>query len=154
MTFSIRRLTPTDAAVVTRLAEEEADFDLEDRGEPLEPLSEDELRAYLADPNVLHWVAEEAGQVTGHMLCHQLRMRAGTAAELVLYEIGVRKDARRRGVGRALVDTALGWMKQRKMKAIWVLADNPDAIEFYRACGFSDDNGMAVYMLREDDATA
>ncbi len=136
--------------IVARLAEEEADFDLEDRGEPLEILSAEDAHSYLADPNVLHWVAEEAGQVVGHMLCHQLRMRAGTAVELVLYEIGVRTSARRRGVGRALIDAALGWMKQHKMKAIWVLADNPDAIEFYRACGFSDESGTAVYMLREE----
>jgi len=162
MTFSIRRLASGDEAVVTLLAKQEADFDLDERGEPLQLLTPEAARDYLADPNVLHWVAEEVADeaaegaaaakvVVGHLLCHQLRMRAATPAELVLYEIGVRSRARRRGIGRALIDTALGWMKEHKMKAIWVLADNEGAIAFYRACGFSDDQGTAVYMLREDE---
>jgi ribosomal protein S18 acetylase RimI-like enzyme len=155
MTYSIRRLAHGDEAVLARLAAEEVDFDLDDRGEPLEPLSADAARAYLSDPNVLHWVAEEVAEetrsiVVGHLLCHQLRMRAGTPVELVLYEIGVRRSERRRGIGRALVGRALEWMKQHEMKAIWVLADNTEAIAFYRACGFSDDTGTAIYMLRED----
>ncbi|MEO7108953.1 MAG: GNAT family N-acetyltransferase, partial [Polyangiaceae bacterium] len=111
MSYSIRRLARGDEAILARLAAEEADFDLDDRGEPLEALSVEAARAYLNDPNVLHWVAEEGAEagsiVVGHLLCHQLRMRAGTAVELVLYEIGVRRSERRRGIGRALVALAL-----------------------------------------------
>jgi ribosomal protein S18 acetylase RimI-like enzyme len=154
MNVSIRRLAAGDETIVTLLAEQEADFDLDERGEPLELLTPEAAREFLNDPNVLHWVAEDdsgnENVVLGHMLCHRLRMRAGAPAELVLYEIGVRSALRRKGIGRMLVDTALAFMKEHEMKAIWVLADNDDAIHFYRSCGFSDDQGTAVYMLRED----
>jgi ribosomal protein S18 acetylase RimI-like enzyme len=158
MNVSIRRLAAGDEAIVTLLAEQEADFDLDERGEPLELLTPEAAREFLNDPNVLHWVAEDdskldsAGQklVVGHMLCHRLRMRAGAPAELVLYEIGVRSQLRRQGIGRLLIDRALTFMKEHEMKAIWVLADNDNAVSFYRSCGFSDDQGTAVYMLREE----
>jgi ribosomal protein S18 acetylase RimI-like enzyme len=154
MTVSIRRLGVGDEPTLTMLAEQEADFDLDERGEPLELLTEEAAREFLKDPNVLHWVVFDDSTkekiVAGHMLCHVLRMRAGAPAELVLYEIGVRSQLRRKGIGRMLVEHALAFMKEHKMKAIWVLADNEDAISFYRSCGFSDDQGTAVYMLRED----
>jgi len=150
MTWSIRRLGSDDKATLDLLAREDADFDVDGRGEPLAPLSDEAARAYLADPNVLHWIAEEAGVVIGFLSCYLLHKRTGTA-EVLLYEIGVRSAARRRGVGRALIDTLHAFMRSRQIPEVWVLADNDGAVDFYRACKYDVSDDMAVYMTREDD---
>jgi N-acetylglutamate synthase-like GNAT family acetyltransferase len=99
---------------------------------------------------VLHWVAEEDGRVLGELLCHFLRLPSEAGSEVLLYSIGVRESERRRGVGRALVQEMLGWMKDAGVPEVWVLADNPAAEAFYAACGFirGAENEQGVLMLR------
>jgi ribosomal protein S18 acetylase RimI-like enzyme len=147
MTFSVRRLGPQDLALLETLARDDADFDIPGRGRPHEPLTPDAARAYLADPAVLHWVAESAGEVVGHMYCHVLRKHSDDPTEVLLYEIGVRSAHRRRGVGRALVEALDVWMKDHHIRDSWVLADNPGAVEFYRACGFEIEEPAPVYLV-------
>ena len=131
------------------LADEDEDFDLDDRGAPRAPLSSEAARSYLADPAVLHWVAEDGGWVVGHMYCHALRKRAGAPVEALLYEIGVRAAHRRRGVGRALFAALEAWMSAHDVREVWVLADNPGAVAFYEAVGFAaGDPEAAVYMTK------
>jgi GNAT superfamily N-acetyltransferase len=137
MDFSIRRLGPGDEPILNTLALEDQDFDLDDRGAPRTLLSAADARDYLVDPHVVHWVAESAGAVLGHLYGHLLRKRAGDPAEMILYEIGVRGAHRRHGVGRALVETVHAWMAAQGIRESWVLADNPGAVQFYKACGFA-----------------
>jgi GNAT superfamily N-acetyltransferase len=123
--------------VLAVIAEDAADFDLAGRTSRKRPLSPPDSAAYLADPNVLHWIAEDGERVVGELLCHLLRMPSGHGRELLLYSIGVRASERRRGVGRALVREMLEWAKQARVPEVWVLADNPGAEAFYTACGFA-----------------
>jgi GNAT superfamily N-acetyltransferase len=69
----------------------------------------------------------------------------------LLYSIGVRASHRRRGVGRALVEEMLRWMRAEGVREVWVLADNPGAEEFYAACGFmrGGEHEQGVLMLRD-----
>ena len=53
MNIAIRRLETGDEAVLEYLAVNDADFDLERGGSPLEPLSDADARAFLANPSVL-----------------------------------------------------------------------------------------------------
>ena len=76
---------------------------------PESPLPPDEATAYLTDPSVLHWVAEEEGDLVGELLCHVLRLPSGDGRELLLYAVGVRSGHRRRVVGAALVGEMLRW---------------------------------------------
>jgi N-acetylglutamate synthase-like GNAT family acetyltransferase len=150
MPFAIRRLGPGDESVLALLAENAPDFDLAGRTSPERPLSSGNATAYLADPGVLHWIAEDEGRVVGELLCHLLRLPTGPGPELLLYSIGVRTDDRRRGVGSALVREMLQWMKGAGVREVWVLADNSGAEDFYAACGFrrGDENEQGVLMLR------
>jgi ribosomal protein S18 acetylase RimI-like enzyme len=151
MSFAIRRLGPDDEAILSLLARDEADFDLDERSLPSVPLPLAAARAFLGDPNVLFWVSEGAAGVVGFLSC-QLVRRRDQPPELLLYEIGVRQAQRRHGVGRALLDTMSSWMAAHAIVEVWVLADNPGAVEFYRACGFSDDEShAATYMTRFDE---
>lgn len=68
--------------------------------------------------------------------------------QLMLYEIGVRENHRRRGIGRTLIDEMERWMKSAEVASVWVLADNTRAEAFYTACGFSRDEPQPVQMSR------
>ncbi|HUS15505.1 MAG TPA: GNAT family N-acetyltransferase [Chloroflexia bacterium] len=149
MPLSVRRLGPGDEHILSLLATEDADFDLADRGAPLDPLDAEAAARYLANPVVLHWVAMEGDGVVGTLYCIHLPLRSGAGSEVLLYEIGVRTAWRRRGIGRALMGAMAEWMDRNGVTEAWVLADNPEAVAFYRACGFATaDDEMAVYMTR------
>jgi GNAT superfamily N-acetyltransferase len=145
---TVRLLGPGDEAVLRGLAEQDAEFGLEDFAGPRLPLSAADARAYLADPAVLHWVAERDGRVLGHLLCHVLRRRHGAARDLLLYEIGVRAADRRRGVGRSLIAAMRAWMAANAIGEAWVEVD-PAAEPFYRACGFVHDREQPIQMVLE-----
>jgi ribosomal protein S18 acetylase RimI-like enzyme len=147
--LTIRRLGPDDAEVLRVLALDDVDFDLAERGDVKEPLTADAAHGYLTDPSVLHWVAEEGGDVVGHLQGQRVRKRCGDPVELLLYEIGVRERARRRGVGTALMNTMVAWMVANGVREVWVLADNTGAREFYVACGFTVAEDQPVYLVRQ-----
>ena len=158
MGIDIRRLGPGDEDVLAALAREADDFDLSGASQPEAPLASPEAAAYLSDPMVVHWVAEEDGLVVGELLCHVLRLPSGNGRELLLYAVGVRAARRRRGIGTALVREMLGWARAERIDVVWVLADNPGAEAFYVACGFARgaDGELATYMQRRvagDDET-
>ncbi len=144
---AIRRLGPDDEDVLANLARDEAEFELEGRGRPREPVRGADAAAYLADEGVLHWVAEEGGSVVGHLLCYLERRRAGDALQVLVYEIGVRRAHRREGIGRALVAELERWMAAAGVRSAWVLADG-EAPAFYAACGFTRDDPQPVQMSR------
>jgi ribosomal protein S18 acetylase RimI-like enzyme len=148
MSPQIKRLGPGDEAVLELLAAQDPDFDLEGRGQPLVPLAPGMARAYLANPQVLHWVAVHGSEVTGFLCCSYLLLRAGAGHELLLYEIGVRRAWRRQGVGRALLTHMEGWMQTNDVSEVWVYADNQVAVDFYRGCGFASEEPQPLYMTR------
>src|SRR5262245_66353749 len=115
----VRRLRPGDEGVLATLAREDAEFDLAEPDGPRPPLDPADAAAYLADPDVLHWVAEDAGVVVGHLLCLVQRRRSGEARQLLLYDIGVRSTHRRRGIGRSLVGAMEAWLAEQGGAAGW-----------------------------------
>jgi ribosomal protein S18 acetylase RimI-like enzyme len=134
--------------VLHRIASDDADFGVDGSPESQTPLGARDADAYLDDPSVLHWVAEEDARVLGFLQCQIVRKRAGDPVELLLYEIGVRAHARRRGVGRALVDEMVAWMRMHGIDEVWVLADNPGATAFYENVGFEIGPDAPVYLTR------
>jgi GNAT superfamily N-acetyltransferase len=148
MPLTVRRLGPGDEPVLTLLAAEAPEFDVAGRTAVERPLKPEDAARYLAEPTVLHWVAEEDGRVVGELLCHSLLLPSESGRELLLYSIGVRESHRRRGVGRVLLDEMLGWARAERIPEIWVLADNPSAEAFYSACGFvrGGENDQGVLM--------
>jgi ribosomal protein S18 acetylase RimI-like enzyme len=105
-------------------------------------------RRYLADPAVLHWIACHDEAVIGFLYCLVVPLRSGAGRELLLYEIGVRRAHRNRGVGRILLTTMEAWMQQNQVADVWVLADNPIAAAFYQACGFTIEHPQPTYFVR------
>jgi GNAT superfamily N-acetyltransferase len=149
MGIHIRRLGPGDEDVLAAIAGEADDFDLAGASRPEAPLPAADAAAYLADPAIVHWVAEEGGVLVGELLCHVLRLPSGYGKELLLYSVGVRSAARRKGIGTALLREMLAWARAERIEEVWVLADNAGAEAFYTACGFAPgDEEQAVYLQR------
>lgn len=99
----------------------------------------------LADPAVRYWVAEVDGQLVGILHCVVVRLlRSLHARELLLYDIAVDPDWRRRGVATALVGAMEDLMRAEQIPEVWLGADL-DAVAFYEATGFgaSDERFMA-----------
>ena len=145
---AVRRLRKGDESILATLAREDSDFDLEGRSPAMKPLTRRAARAFLADPNVLVWVESQRGRVTGFLYCCVVRLRGEAPRELLLYEIGVRREHRRQGVGKRLLAAMQRWMRAQRVAEVWVLADNPVAVRFYRACGFRIEKDVPVYMTR------
>ena len=103
MAFAVRRLGPGDEPVLALLAEQGPEFDLAGRSSPDRPLSATNAAAYLADPGVLHWVAEVNELVIGELLCHPLPLPFGDGREQLRRRRARRPHAAehgRRGGGR------------------------------------------------------
>jgi ribosomal protein S18 acetylase RimI-like enzyme len=149
MAVSIKRLGAGDEAILEFLALHDAEFDLDDRGAPRQPLESEKAKHFLENPDVLLWAAFETDVILGFLQCNMIALRSNEGQELVLYEIGVHQDWRRRGIGRALVNQMETWMRENKVGVVWVLADNQEAVEFYRSSGFEIEDPQPVYMLRE-----
>lgn len=142
----IRRLGPGDERLLAVLAADEEDFGLVEHSGPRKPVTGEDAAAYLVDPSVFHWVAEEDGIVVGHLLAYLERRRAGPPRQVLLYDIGVREAHRRRGIGTALVEALREWMRANDVAECWVPADSGEAEAFYAACGFVRDDVQPVQM--------
>lgn len=148
MALSVRRLGPGDEAILAQLAAADADFDLAGRGTAQDIPTPDEAQRYLANPAVFCWAAFEDTTLVGSLDCFLLPMATSEAAQVLLYDIGVHTRWRRRGVGRALIAAMEHWMQAHNVREVWVLADNSEAVQFYRACGFAPEADQPVYLTR------
>ena len=92
-------------------------------------------RLLAADSKVdLFLVAEADGVAVGLLM---VMVPAWTdAAEIT--DLAVDRGVRRLGAGKALVEAAAGWGRERGLRALWVepRADSAEAIEFYLRTGF------------------
>jgi len=123
----IRRLEPGDKAVLPQLSAWV--------GRP--PLDRDGAARFLANDRNHLLVAFEDDEPIGVLLAHELDRRHGDERKMFLYEIDVREDRRRRGIGRALMERFAELCRECGYPKAWVLTDdeNPTAVAFYAACG-------------------
>jgi ribosomal protein S18 acetylase RimI-like enzyme len=98
----------------------------------------DSWRRRLRDPvpGVDTWVARDEAGIVGITTSGPARDE-DAPVELELYAINVLARAHGTGVGRALLEHAVG----DRAAYLWVLEDNGRATAFYRRHGFADDGG-------------
>lgn len=125
--ITIRLARPADAAGIGALSRIAIEQGLPWRWTP------ERVRRAMAEPSTNVIVAEVDGAAVGFAL-----MKYGEAAAHLLL-MAVRRDARRRGVGRAL----LGWLEAVARAAglphirLEARADNHEALAFYARLGFA-----------------
>ena len=106
--------------------------------------AEDEVRrlleAQLRDPETAVFVREESGRLAG--FCSVRIARAPPihreVARAEITDLAVREERRRRGIGRALAEAALAWVRERGVSRaeVRVTAGNAEGQRFWRALGF------------------
>ena len=76
-------------------------------------------------------------EIVGGATAHTLPMTKSEAPELFLYDIAVRSDQQRKGIGRSLVTALCEQAREAGILDVFVFADNDDlhALDFYRALG-------------------
>ena len=106
-------------------------------GEPGERLSDDYLDRLLGRQDFWAIAACHGDEIIGGLTAHSLAMTKAERTELFIFDVAVRPEHQRRGVGRRLV-TALQEMGAKVgIGLVFVAADNDDAhaLDFYRALG-------------------
>lgn len=102
-----------------------------------EPLGDEDVQKILRRDDFWALVAIDADVVVGGLTAHALPMTRSRSTELFIYDLAVRTDRQRRGIGRELVTTLLSLAREAGIESTFVPADNEDehALEFYRAVG-------------------
>ncbi len=106
------------------------------------------LAAFLAEPGARAWVAEEDGRLVGFVIVRRLRGRRGHVITL-----DVREEHRRRGVGRALLETAERWLAEQGVRQVRLetAVENP-AVAFWQRMGYETSGVLSRYYLGRQDA--
>jgi aminoglycoside 3-N-acetyltransferase I len=102
-------------------------------------LSSRYLEILLGRQDFLAFAALAGGQVVGGITAFILPLTRLEQRELFVYDIAVRVEWQRKGIGRALVKTLRQAAAAEGIAEGFVLADNEDthALDFYRALGAS-----------------
>jgi aminoglycoside 3-N-acetyltransferase I len=100
-------------------------------------LSDEYLAQLLARDQFWALAATLGEELVGGLTAHTLPMTRSESRELFIYDIAVRVDHQRRGVGRLLVSHLTRIANDGGIHDLFVAADNEDAyaMEFYRALG-------------------
>lgn len=128
-----RRLTPDDREQARALFATMAEV----FGEEHEVLGDDYLDRLLSRLDFWAIAAFADGAIVGGLTAHTLAMTRTESSEILLYDIAVREDHQRRGVGRRLIETLREEAAAAGVEDVFVPVDDDDAhaLEFYRALG-------------------
>ena len=147
MKLFVRRMTEGDFAGILPLQEEIQRLHLAARPDVFRPgavsYPEEALRRVVSDPGWRCAVCEAEGRLVGFVFAFVRRLRdhrnMRDADVLLIDDLCVAEDFRRRGVGRALFDYAEAAAKEagcgRLELSVW--AFNGEAMGFYRAMGLA-----------------
>jgi aminoglycoside 3-N-acetyltransferase I len=129
-----QRLTSADRVVAKELFVLMAKVFEEDR-EPLGDAYLDRLLSREGFWAIAAFTGE--GELVGGLTAHTLPMTRAEASEIFIYDIAVRTDHQRKGVGRLLVTTLRNEAASLGIEDVFVPADEEDAhaLDFYRALG-------------------
>jgi len=115
------------------------------------PLDFHATRRYLADRRNLFLLAREGTIPVGYLRGTYLLQTRTTMPQFLLYEIGVAKGYRWRGVGTALVRTMLEYARNAGCEEAFVLTSprNRAAVALYRSTGgTTETSGDRMYVYR------
>lgn len=102
-----------------------------------EELSDGYVASLLANDSFWAIGAFEANEAIGCITGHELAMTRHERTELFVYDLAVRVDHQRRGIGRRLVEALVTSAADRGIDVVFVPADDDDthALTFYESLG-------------------
>jgi aminoglycoside 3-N-acetyltransferase I len=132
--MKVRRLVPGDRDLARRM------FGLMvavfDEGDS-EELPDDYIDRLLDRRDFWALAMLDDGKVVGGLTAHTLMMTRSATSEVFLYDLAVRPDRQRQGVGRQLVQALREAAALEGIDVVFVPADDEDehALDFYRSIG-------------------
>jgi aminoglycoside 3-N-acetyltransferase I len=136
--FQVRRLQQSDLSVARDVFAMMADvFDEDFEGGSNEPLPDDYLDGLLRRDSFWALAAFDDADIIGGLTAHTLPMTRSATAEVFIYDLAVRRDYQRQGVGSRLIRALRECVAEAGIAEVFVPADNDDtnALDFYRAQG-------------------
>lgn len=129
--MQIRRLAPTDRDRARALFEMMAKV----FGEARRPLGDRYLDRLLCRSSFWVLAALHEGEVVGGLTAHALPMTTSETFELFVYDLAVREDHQRKGIGRQLMAALRREAVEHGVRVLYVPVDDGDAhaLAFYRA---------------------
>ena len=109
---------------------------------------------FTKNPDNLLLLAFEDNKPVGFLTAHRLQRFDKRRAEVLLYEMGVGQDYRKKGIGKALIEECKIWAKEIGADEVWVLTekDNIPAMAMYQATGAKEEASgtiMWVYKIKQ-----
>ena len=101
------------------------------------PLNESYVQKLLSRDDFWAIAAFEGDEIIGGITAHTLPMTSTEDSELFVYDLAVKEEFQRRGVGRELVSELRALGAAAGVSVVFVPADSEDthAIDFYRRIG-------------------
>lgn len=121
--------------------------------EESEPLSDDYLDSLLNREDFWAIAAFVGDDIIGGITAHTLPMTRTESSEVFIYDIAVRRDYQRQGIGRHLVKTLCEATAAVGIRDLFVGADNDDihALDFYQALG-GVPSAVTLFTFSADEA--
>ena len=144
----IERLTGVEVARARALFLTMAEvFETESRA-----LSDEYVSRLLERPDFWALAASVDGTLAGGLTAFTLPLTRREGAEVLLYDIAVRPEYQRQGVGRQLVAVLRTTATAAGIGVVWVPAANEEdhALDFYRALGGAG-MGTTIFTFGEDE---
>jgi aminoglycoside 3-N-acetyltransferase I len=131
--FELKRLTTNDLSTFKSLVEM---FNTVFEEEPAIG-SDSHLLKLLGNNTFIAIAAISENEVLGGLTAYELPMIYSDASEVILYDMAVRADYQRMGIGKELIQSLKDYCIQNKIETFFVMAHEEDihAIEFYHATG-------------------
>lgn len=143
-TFWIRPASREDVRAMTRLLQElfavETEFEFDEEKQRCG------LQMLLDSPNAGLWVADRRGRVVGMVTMQLMVSTAEGALSGWMEDLVVSSAYRRRGLGKALMNSAVNWAHEQGASRVQLLADsrNVPALIFYRKLEWLQTNMIAL----------
>jgi len=146
--FEIRRLAKEDLSIFNSLINL---FNLVFEEEPKIGSEANSLRL-LDNERFIAIVALAENEIAGGLTAYELPMYYSDSSEIFLYDLAVKAEYQRMGVGKGLLQSLKEYCIKNGIKDFFVMAHAEDehAIEFYRATGGRDEKVINfLYMANE-----
>ena len=138
MNTAIRKLTYHDIDKFKELIRVFEDvFEMKNFSMPYE----DYLQSLLGRDDFGAFVAVSGKQVVGGLTFYVLQQYYSRRPLIYIYDIAVKAEFQRQGIGKMLISGIIGYCKETDMEEAFVQADQGDlpAIDFYRSTGGTEE---------------
>lgn len=104
--------------------------------------SETHLLKLLSNKDFIVLAALTENEVVGGLTAYELHMYYSDSSEIFLYDLAVKPEYQRTGIGKGLIQSLKAHCLKQGIKEFFVMAHEEDehAIEFYRATGGKGEN--------------